>query len=113
LVKAAGTPISIEDECEYVEVPKPEELFEKFDPITADFAYVRWLGDCKGIEELTTTWDKVVVDRTEDLRNWVKLLRSLVTDKRIRKILAFMNNHFSGHAPAGIKLFFDLWNEKN
>lgn len=28
------------------------------DLVTADFAYVRWLGDRKGIEEKTTTWDK-------------------------------------------------------
>ena len=26
-------------------MPRPAQRFEKFDPITADFAYVRWLGD--------------------------------------------------------------------
>jgi uncharacterized protein YecE (DUF72 family) len=34
-------------------VPRPWEFKEKFDLITADFTYVRWLGDRKGIEELT------------------------------------------------------------
>jgi len=29
---------------------------EKFDLITADFAFVRWLGNHKGIEEVTKTW---------------------------------------------------------
>jgi len=29
---------------------------EKLDLVTADFVYVRWLGDRKGIEALTTTW---------------------------------------------------------
>jgi uncharacterized protein YecE (DUF72 family) len=90
-------------------MPRPWEMKEKFDLITADFAYVRWLGDRKGIEKQTTTWDKTVVDRIDDLKNWVELLRGLVTDKRIRKILAFMNNHYSGHAPAGVKLFKQLW----
>jgi len=33
------------------------------DLITADFTYVRWLGNRKGIEEKTKTWDKVIVDR--------------------------------------------------
>ncbi len=94
-------------------VPKPWEMKEKFDLITADFTYVRWLGDRKAIEEQTKIWDKTIIDRQADLRNWVDLLRGLVTDKRIRKILAYMNNHYSGHAPAGIKLFFDLWNENN
>src|SRR6266404_1496759 len=47
-------------------VSRPWEMKEKFDLITADFAYVRWLGDRKGIEEVTKTWDKTVVDRRED-----------------------------------------------
>jgi hypothetical protein len=29
-------------------MPRPAQWFEKFDPITADFTYVRWLGDRKG-----------------------------------------------------------------
>ena len=32
-------------------MPRPAELFERFDPITADFTYIRWLGDRKGIEK--------------------------------------------------------------
>ena len=31
-------------------VPRPWEMNNKFDMITADFAYVRWLGDRNGIE---------------------------------------------------------------
>jgi uncharacterized protein YecE (DUF72 family) len=93
-------------------VPRPWEMKEKFDLITADFAYVRWLGDRKGIEKQTMTWDKTIVDRTSDLKNWVESLRRLVTDKRMRRILAYMNNHYSGHAPAGVKLFQQLWDNK-
>jgi uncharacterized protein YecE (DUF72 family) len=93
-------------------VPRPWEMKEQFDLITADFTYVRWLGDRKAIEEQTTTWDKVILDRTEDLQNWVNLLRSLVTDKRIRKILAYANNHYEGFGPATVKRFMDLWDEK-
>src|ERR1700730_15329862 len=39
-------------------MPSPAEL--KFDPITADWIYIRWLGDRKQIEGQTTTWDKTV-----------------------------------------------------
>jgi len=90
-------------------LPRPWELKQKFDLVTADFAYVRWLGDRKGIEKQTTTWDRTVVDRTSDLRNWVGLLKAMVNDKRIRKLFAFANNHYAGHGPGTIKLFKDLW----
>lgn len=93
-------------------VPRPWEMKEKFDLITADFTYVRWLGDRKGIEEETKTWDKTVVDRKSDLRNWVDALKQMVNDKRIRKLFAFANNHYAGHGPATVKLFMDLWDEK-
>ncbi|HTF25130.1 MAG TPA: DUF72 domain-containing protein [Candidatus Limnocylindria bacterium] len=93
-------------------MPRPWELKQKFDLVTADFAYVRWLGDRKGIEKQTTTWDKTVIDRTSDLKNWVDILKEMVSDKKIRKMFAFANNHYQGFAPATVKLFMDLWNGK-
>src|ERR1700733_9189789 len=39
-------------------MPGPTELAEEFDPITTDWTYIRWLGDRKGIEEITKTWNK-------------------------------------------------------
>ncbi|HEU0050183.1 MAG TPA: DUF72 domain-containing protein [Nitrososphaera sp.] len=93
-------------------VPRPWEMKEKFDLITADFAYVRWLGDRKQIEKQTTTWDKTVIDRTSDLKNWVQVFKSLVSNTKVLKIFAFSNNHYAGHGPATAKLFMDLWNKK-
>jgi len=93
-------------------VPRPWEMKEKFDLITADFVYVRWLGDRKAIEQQTTTWDQTIIDRQADLRNWADLLWRLVNDKGIRKIFAYANNHYAGHGPATVKLFWDLWNKK-
>jgi|SRR6266850_828483 len=90
-------------------MPRPWEMKEKFDLITADFAYVRWLGDRKGIEKQTTTWDRVIVDRTSDLKNWVDVFKSLVNKTKLLKIFAFSNNHYAGHGPATVKLFMDLW----
>ena len=83
------------------------------DLVTADLVYVRWLGNRKAIEEQTTTWDKAVIDRQADLRSWVVVLRRLVEDKRIRKIFAFSNNDYAGHAPATVKQFFELWDKGN
>jgi uncharacterized protein YecE (DUF72 family) len=76
-------------------MPRPWELKQKFDLVTADFAYVRWLGDRKGIEKQTMTWDKTVIDRTSDLKNWVDLLRGMVMNKKLRKLFAFANNHYA------------------
>jgi len=92
-------------------MPRPWELKQKFDLVTADFAYVRWLGDRKGIEKQTTTWDKTVVDRTSDLKNWVEVFKSLVSNTKVLNIFAFSNNHYAGHGPAAAKLFMDLWSK--
>jgi len=85
-------------------VPRPWEMKTKFDMVTADFVYIRWLGDRKGIEAITESWDKVVVDRKADLKRWVEIIVSLVKDKRLRQILAFANNHYAGHAPATLAM---------
>jgi len=93
-------------------MPRPWEMKGAPDLITSDFTYVRWLGNRKGIEEQTMTWDKTVIDRQDDLKSWVVVLRRLVEDKRIRKIFAFANNHYAQHAPATVRQFLDLWNER-
>jgi len=49
-------------------MPRPSEVKGALDLVTADFAYVRWLGNRKGMEEQTTTWDKTVIDRQDDLK---------------------------------------------
>jgi uncharacterized protein YecE (DUF72 family) len=88
-------------------MPRPAQWFEKFDPITADFTYVRWLGDRKGIEQQTKVWDKIIVDRTAELAEWVEVLKN-VHERRIQ-ILAFANNHFAGFGPGTLEEFKKLW----
>ena len=88
-------------------MPRPWEMKDQFELITSDFTYVRWLGDRKGIEEKTKTWDKVIVDRQSDLFEWVGLLKK-VHERRIM-ILAFANNHYAGNGPATVELFRSLW----
>lgn len=88
-------------------MPRPKQLFDRFDPITADLAYVRWLGDRKGIEEKTKTWDRIIVNRTADLSEWVEVLKR-VHERKIQ-ILAFANNHYAGYGPGTIEEFRGLW----
>ena len=91
-------------------MPRPWAFKEEFDFVTADFTYIRWLGDRKGIEELTKTWNKTVVDRRGDLVNWVELFRQFVS--RNLKVYAYANNHYSGNGPGMVKLFWELYNRK-
>jgi uncharacterized protein YecE (DUF72 family) len=86
---------------------RPWEVKNGLDLVTTDFVYVRWLGDRKGIEELTGTWNKTIVDKTDDLRNWAELLRQFVS--RDLKVYAYANNHYAGHGPGTVKLFWDMW----
>ena len=93
-------------------MPRPWEIKPTLDLVTADFAYVRWLGDRHGIEKITQEWDKTVIDRKSDLKNWVDVLKELVLSKKIRQLFAFANNHYAGHGPGTVKMFWDLWEKK-
>jgi len=88
-------------------MPRPAELFEKYDPVTADFTYIRWLGDRKGIETVTKVWDKTIVDRTGEMQEWVKYCRQI--QRRGVTIYAFANNHYAGHGPGTVALFKQLY----
>jgi uncharacterized protein YecE (DUF72 family) len=88
-------------------MPRPREWFEKFDPITADFAYVRWLGDRKAIEEQTKVWNKTVVDRSAELDEWSQVLGKLKVP-----IYVYANNHYAGYSPATVEMFRNLWRKQ-
>ena len=90
-------------------MPGPE-VFEKFDPLTADFAYIRLLGDRKGIEQLTTTWNKTIIDRTAELQSWVTVCEKI--QKRGITQYVYANNHYAGFSPATVNLFRPLCKEK-
>ena len=59
-------------------MPRPWDLEEPLGLITADFTYVRWLGNRKEIEELTTTWDHTILDREPEIEEWVQILKRVV-----------------------------------
>ena len=91
-------------------MPDPRELSQKFDPITADWTYIRWLGDRKAMENITQTWSKTVVDRSAQLSWWTDYC--FQTTKRGVSVYGYANNHYGGHAPATIQQFRDLWSAK-
>jgi uncharacterized protein YecE (DUF72 family) len=88
-------------------MPLASEIFEKFDPITADFTYVRLLGDRKGIEKQTKIWDNVIVDRSKELMSWVNVCQRMT--RRGVATYVYVNNHYAGFAPATVEQFQKLW----
>ena len=90
---------------------RPWEMKGTVDLVTADFVYVRWFGNRKQIETMTKSWDKTVVDRTEDLRHRVKLCREIVSERKVKHLFLFGNNHYQGHGPDTVKTFWRLWQE--
>jgi uncharacterized protein YecE (DUF72 family) len=89
-------------------MPLPDAM--RFDYLTADFTYVRLLGDRKEIERQTKTWDKVIVDRSKELHSWVDVCEQTI--RRGVSTFVYVNNHYSGYAPTTVADFLKLWNVK-
>jgi uncharacterized protein YecE (DUF72 family) len=83
------------------------QLVKKMDVVTAGFAYVRWLGDRKAIEEKTLHWDRVIIDREDEMHIWIPIVRQLL-DRDI-KVMGYFNNHYAGFGPGSIALFGKVW----
>jgi uncharacterized protein YecE (DUF72 family) len=60
---------------------------------TADFAYVRFMGPDRAIED----YSRVQVDRAGELEAWVPALKAVA--ERVRSVYVYCNNHFEGHSP--------------
>jgi uncharacterized protein YecE (DUF72 family) len=87
-----------------------ERLLEGPDPITADFTYVRWLGDRHAIEARTETWDRLLLDRTAEMERWVTALAAVL--ERNIEVFGYFNNHYAGHAPGSIALLREVWRRR-
>ncbi len=75
--------------------------------LTGDFAYLRWLGDRRGIEAKTTTWDRLIVDRTREMGEWIPAMRDIL--RTGRTIHGYFNNHYAGYAVGSIERFRERW----
>jgi uncharacterized protein YecE (DUF72 family) len=62
--------------------------------VTADFLYVRWIGDNREIEK----FDRVLVDRTDAFERWEGDMRRALPE--VREVYGYFNNHWAGHSPA-------------
>jgi uncharacterized protein YecE (DUF72 family) len=105
LLREYGVALVLQDQSW---MPLPAAM--PFDYLTANFTYIRLLGDRNGIEKQTKVWDKVVVDRSKELHSWVDVCQQIT--RRGASVFVYVNNHYSGHAPKTVADFLQLWNAK-
>jgi uncharacterized protein YecE (DUF72 family) len=85
--------------CDLAYMPHGDELDAA--ALTADYAYVRLIGDRAAVEALTDRFDRVVLDQGPRLGRWAELVRRLLP--RTVEVHAYANNHYAGHGPATIR----------
>jgi uncharacterized protein YecE (DUF72 family) len=71
----------------------PARVRQIVEQATADFAYVRWMG-----ERDLARFDVVARPQDENLNEWHQLLKRL--SERVPEIYAYFSNFYEGHAPA-------------
>jgi uncharacterized protein YecE (DUF72 family) len=73
---------------------------------TADFHYLRWMGEHDEIVDFS----QVQVDRSAELREWADAMAELPSLGFT--VYGYVNNHFSGHSPATVRALLRLLGEK-
>ena len=68
-------------------MPPLDQVLKRHDLNTANLAYARWLGGRKGIEEITTEWNRVVIGRQAYLARSVSPVQKLLS--RGRQVYGF------------------------
>jgi uncharacterized protein YecE (DUF72 family) len=75
----------------------------RMDQATADFSYIRWLGDRREFPEGHTHLKK---NRDEDLGWWSGLVGSFLEEGMT--VFAYANNHYQNHSPSTLARFLEL-----
>ncbi len=69
----------------------------RMERLTADFTYIRWLGDRKQIPD---DFSYTRIDMTPSLEIWAAFIRQI--QERIVAVYGFFNNHYEGHSPSSL-----------
>ncbi len=77
-------------------MPSPAQIIARLDPVTGPLSYFRLIGNREAIEKLTPTFNKIVVDKSEELAECAAAIRHL--SERV-PVVVFTNNHYAGFAP--------------
>lgn len=69
-------------------------------PVTADFAYIRWLGDRRAIAD-DFSYVRPQWQRSDDLDWWARQIERMA--ERGVAVYGYANNHYQGHSPATLR----------
>ncbi len=93
MLRERGAALTLVD---YPRMPRLEEA-------TADFVYIRWLGDRREFPSGHTHLKK---DRDEDLRWWSELVDRFFGEGKM--VFAYANNHYQNHSPSTVERFLEV-----
>ena len=71
--------------------------------ITADFTYIRWVGDRKKVKG---TLGKVEKDRSEDIKDWAEKIKRFLDDSI--EVFGYFSKSYSGYPPGDVRMLADI-----
>jgi len=74
----------------------------RMDTITADFTYIRWVGDRK---KVTGTLGKVERDRSEDIKEWAVKIKGFLDNSL--EVFGYFSKSYSGYPPGDVRMLLD------
>ena len=93
MLRERGAALTLVD---YPRMPRMEEA-------TADFSYIRWLGDRREFPSGHTHPKK---ERKDDLLWWSDLVGRFLEEGRV--VFAYANNHYQNHSPSTLDRFLEM-----
>jgi uncharacterized protein YecE (DUF72 family) len=75
----------------------------RMEEATADFVYIRWLGDRR---EFPSGHTRARRDRTEDLAWWSERVYRFLEEGR--EVFAYANDHYQNHSPSTLQQFMEI-----
>ncbi len=93
MLRERGAALALID---YPRMPRMQEA-------TADFSYIRWLGDRREFPEGHTHLKK---ERDDGLRWWSGVVDRFLEEGRT--VFAYANNHYQNHSPSTLGRFLEL-----
>jgi uncharacterized protein YecE (DUF72 family) len=77
-------------------MPRPSDVIARLDAATGPMSYFRLIGNREAVEKLTTTFNRIVVDKSEELAGCARSVEEMA--RRV-PVVVFTNNHYAGFAP--------------
>jgi uncharacterized protein YecE (DUF72 family) len=73
------------------------------DTITADFTYIRWVGDRKKVKG---NLGKVEKERSENIKDWAVKIKGFIDDSV--EVFGYFSKSYSGYPPGDVRMLLDI-----